>query len=415
MKIDDVEDVRLRLAQLAESQSPSDGEPVRQVRRRAARLQRRRAAAVLSALGVLVAVLGLRQLLIGGGPMPVTAPDGPFLGWAVAGHTTQPDLVERAVRVWISATSPQRTAPVAATDVHVLLADDDTALGAVFVMEARINDEPRLAIVTSSTDDPNTLVLRADRPAPDPTSRVVSFVSARMGTRGGLGSVAWAIAVAAPGVTRIAVTSTTVDDVYDDGGGEARRYVITLLPVSATPLTTTVTAYHGRDKVTHERIQGGAPGDAVAVPAAVLQVSDDLISIDVTGIPAAQPGQLIATPDGLVGRIESIHDRIASVLRATAAGFAMTARTSLSNYTGSLHGTNAGIVFSEVDADAPVLAGNRIEVDDPSQQAPAVGAITVGRISHQTGTGEARSFKVTPSATVGQEVFVLIPGAITDS
>jgi hypothetical protein len=358
--------------------------PYEEIRRRTRRLRNRRRVGGLTAVAAAVAAVTVGVALAARpAPMPVTTPDGPFLGWPVTGNATGTGLLAEAVRVWddTRASGPH-------TDVHPLLVDHDPAvLGPVVVLEGRdAQGEPRLAILTGSAQDRDRLRLRADRPAPDPvTTRVVSMVSGRLGTATGvepLGSrpSAWLLALGAPLVTGFGYHSTAVDQESVEGGGpDLGRWLLVSLPPGGTPINTTVIARHSGTVVFRGPADGGAIGDAVAVPVTVVARSPDHARIQ--GSPRALlPGRLVATPDGLLGRITAASGGEADVELVTAASFGIDALTDITYRPLRVVGAGGSARLDHVPPDANVVATNRIVAIDPAQHSDRLGTLTVGRV-----------------------------------
>ncbi|GAA2331715.1 rod shape-determining protein MreC [Dactylosporangium salmoneum] len=373
-----------RLHDLADELGPLPV-PHEEIRHRTRRLRRwRRAGSLAAAAAVAVTVVTVSVALAARPtPMPVTAPDGPFLGWPVTGNATGTGLLAEAVQVWDStrASGPH-------TDIHALLVDrDPVLLGPVVVLEGRdAQGEPRLAILTGTAEDRDALRLRADRPAPDPvTTRVVSMVSGRLSTATGIEPLdsrpsAWLFALGAPGVTGFGYHSTAVDQELVEGGGpDLGRRLLVSLPPGATPINTTVIARHAGAVVFRGPADGGAIGDAVAVPATVLTRSSDHARIQ--GSPRALlPGRLVATPDGLLGRITAASGEEADVELVTAASFSIDALTDITYRPLRVVGTGGNARLDQVPADANVVATNRIVTVDPAQHSDRLGTLTIGRV-----------------------------------
>ncbi|MEV6931553.1 hypothetical protein AB0M46_44665 [Dactylosporangium sp. NPDC051485] len=372
-----------RLHDLADELGPLPV-PHEEIRHRTRRLRGRRRAGGLAALAAAVAVVTIGVALVARPtPMPVTAADGPFLGWPVTGNATGTSLLAEAVQVWDStlASGPH-------TDIHALLVErDPVLLGPVVVLEGRdAQGEPRLAILTGTADDRDALRLRADRPAPDPvTTRVVSMVSGRLGTATGIEPLdsrpaAWLFALGAPGVTGFGYHSTAVDQELVEGGGpDLGRRLLVSLPPGATPINTTVIARHNGTVVFRGPADGGAIGDAVAVPATVLARSPDHVRIQ--GSPRALiAGLLVATPDGLLGRITAASGEEADVELVTAASFSIDALTDITYRPLRVAGAGGSARLDRIPADANVVATNRIVTVDPAQHSDRLGTLTVGRV-----------------------------------
>ena len=407
-------EVRERMVDLAgEVLVPAAPEQV--IRRRVRAVRRRRAAVAGSAL-LTVAVVAASMILTGinprGGELAAMAGDGPFLAWDRAGEPSD-TLADDAVRTWDSTGQAHR-------EVRVLLTTTDSVLGSVVVLQAYNGaGEPRVGFFAAPEAPASAMRLLADRPAPDPAStRVVSLVSPRR-PAGFPGDAYWsgyAIAVAMPGVTRLRITSTTIDDEMVEGNGPPTgRYLVRTLPRSSTALTVRVKGFAGTRTAFDSPAQAGATGDAQYLPATVLQRTEDHLEVSVTDVDRVRVGQLVAVAGGLVGRIAQVDtaSRRAQVQLPTAPGFDAPAYTDISNQHGALrHHPGGGLMFDDLATTAQVNAGNRILVPDPAQGDPLAGAITAARPT-STRTGGQTAVPADPAVTIGglREVFISVPAA----
>jgi len=407
------------LEEIVDEVSPSLGYSAA-VKRRAAMLRRRRRTRRLLASVTTVCLLSVGGTALhirldeldGQDDTAAAATDGPFLSWDPTGNRARDaNLLQQALRIWDNAD----TGPHGA--VHPLLLDDENALGPVIVVEGRSRTgEPRLAFITASADNKEALSLRVDRPAPDPvTTRTISLVTPWMQSDGSLATSSWAVALSAPGADRVTITSTAVDEQeIGDNDGQGHRHQISFLPLSATALTCTVTTYWSHGTATGQPASGGTVRDVQPVAATVRETSDSSVKAQVNGAnTAVAPGQFVAISDGLLGRVRSVSGGTLEIQPVTAASSVVSSRTSLSNIHGNLRGSGSGITFTDIsDKDQDqVLVGNRVEVIDPAETDPRVGAITVGRISDRSSSGAG--MEVQPTATVkpGSVVYVLTPPA----
>ncbi len=394
-----------------------------QVRRRARRLRRRRTVTA-GAAAVVVAALAMSGVLLSANiasPMPAATPDGPFLGWSALGNATGSELVTQALQVWDARSGPGASSATGRhTEAHPLLVDrNDDILGPVVIIEARdARGDARLALFTGSFDNRAVLQLRADRPAPDPSStRVVSMVTARVNSTPGTlpaGSriSSWLVALGAPGVTRLAYHSTAVDQQLSEGGAPASgRYILVSLPSEATPINTWMTAYHAKSVVFRGLADSGAVGDAVAVPARVVERKSDGLRIecDEPGILAV--GQLVATPDGLLGRINRVSGgTLADVDVLASHSFTISALTDITYQPVRVIG-GPSIQIDQVPEDAHISVTNRIVVADPAQHSDRFGTVTLGRVASLATTVHPMMLTPAVNPADATQVFVMVDEA----
>jgi len=396
-------DLRDGLVELAEVARPAEGYEAtvfRQVRR----IRARRRAASVSAGAVVVALVAVAFRLAGIGSTPhlvATPPDGPFLGWTAIGESVDKGLIDKAEQGWNQGAAGPHTG------VRALAATRDQLLGGVVILEGYDRQGiPRLAFFTS---DAGVLALRADRPAPDPvTTQLISLVSPRLtGPVGQASSDYWgtyAIALAEPGVTRLQVSSTTIDETLRAGGGPPNgRFVVQQLPISSTAQTTSILAFVESKRVFTVAGDGGAIGDARAVQADVVRRSAQQLTVAVDDDQAVRPGQLAVVAAGLVGKVVAVdhagHE--ATIELITSSGFSGAAHTDISDVPGTLRGDGTKLSLEDIPTGAKdeVNQGNRILLPDPSQGGGAAGAVTVGRAQHSK-PADATSVQLTPTANL---------------
>jgi hypothetical protein len=412
------EQVRAGLVDLAEQVRPSQAPEVAVLRRARQRRRRQRLAAGCAA--VMVAVLAATSMtrLVGVADERLAAapPDGPFLSWAPAGNAVSSGLTDTVTRIWNAAAADAAASAGPHTEVRTLLATRTEPLGLVVIAQAYDGaGTPRIGFFTGGGADGGGLVLRADRPAPDPaTTKVVSLVSARL--QGPVGAVSgdywgsYAIVLAMPGVTSVQVSSTTVDQELRDGdGGRSGRVRVQPLPISSTALTTTITGFHRKTRVFRTAADGGAFGDAEPIAAEVIAADPESLTVSVTDTSRVKPGQLAATGDGLVGQVSAVDTaaRQVTIKTSTAVGFTSPAYTDISNHSGQVAGDGTGLRLENLPADATVNIGNRVLVPDPAQRDTRVGALTVGRVS---GLSPVRLSTTANLATVRQVSIMVPPG-----
>jgi hypothetical protein len=215
----------------------------RAVASRAARRRRARAARTASVVALcLAAALPAWHVLaprLDPGRFEPAAADGAFLGWAPRGDlANDADFVRGAVAAWDGGDT-------AHTDVRVLYAGRSRTVDSVVVLEGNDPDgATRLAILTgpllaptASTGGapPAPVVVRADRPAPDPaTTRQVSLITRHLPGPAGYGSASLGddlvlVAVAEPGAV-VGKVAGAAWDTYSDGRAPAEALVVTRLP-----------------------------------------------------------------------------------------------------------------------------------------------------------------------------------------
>jgi len=419
-------ELRDGLIELAEAARPSAAYEV-EVLRRARRIRSRRRAVSVSAAAVCVAVLATMLRLAGVGTTPQLAaspPDGPFLGWETTGNATGGDLVRRASEAWDRG-SPSSTPPGSGphTGVRALLEAQDQLLGAVVVLQGY--DErnvPRLAFFTGDASESGALTLRVDWLAPDPaTTQVISLVSPRL--TGPIGTAsddywgAFAVAVAAPGVTQLQASSTTIDQVFRQGSGRPNgRFVVQQLPISSTAQTTSITGFVKSKQVFMAEGDGGAIGDAQAVPATVVRRDDQRIIVATDGRGPVQVGQFAVAASGLVGRVAAVDDTtgLATIDLVTSTGFSGAAYTDISNVPGSVRGLGGTVLLEQIPAGEKneVNEGNRVIMADPSQRSDTAGAVTIGRAARTKPAADS-TVELNPAVDLAHltEVSIMTPPA----
>jgi hypothetical protein len=189
------------------------------------------------------------------------------------------------------------------------------------------------------------------------------------------------------------------------------RFMITLLPSAATPLTTSVLGTIGKARILTTAVDGGGRQDAEFIPAKVTAVDEKSVNLAVPDTSDLAVGQLVGTSSGLVGRLTQVSPTVVAEL-VNSQEFEISARTSITNLTGQLRGTGSKVIF-DVSAGSGVLLTNRVEVVDPSQMSASAGAISVGRIvaTGDTSVGGTNSFVIgfTPP-TLGASVYISVPG-----
>ncbi|MEU6077557.1 hypothetical protein [Micromonospora sp. NPDC047074] len=386
------EQVRGALGDLAKQVRPSQAPEVAVLRRARQRRRRQRVAAACAVVMVAALAATSTTRIVGAadGQLAAAPPDGPFLGWAPAGNAVSSGLTGTVTRIWNAAAADTVASAGPHTEARTLLATRTEPLGLVVIAQAYDSaGMPRIGFFTGGGDDGGGLVLRADRPAPDPaTTKVVSLVSARL--QGPIRTVsgdywgAYAIVLAMPGVTSVQVSSTTVDQELRDGdGGRPGPVRVQSLPISSTALTTTITGFHRKTRVFRAAADGGAFGDAEPIAAQVVAAEPESLTVSVMDTSRVKPGQLAATGDGLVGQVSAVDTaaRQVTIKASTAVGFTSPAYTDISNHPGQVAGDGTGLRLQNLPADANVNIGNRVLVPDPAQRDNRVGALTVGRVS----------------------------------
>jgi hypothetical protein len=374
-------------------------------------------------VGVVLAISMTRVLGAAGGQVAAPPPDGPFLGWDVVGNAVSGGVDNQVVTTWdASAQAHRSVSPEPHTEPRVLASTRNSFLGTLVIAQAYDGaGQPRIAFFTSGPNDGAELVLRADRPAPDPVStKVVSLVSARLqGPAGAVSGDYWgahAVVLAMPGVTAIRLSSTTIDDEMREGdGGDTGPLLVQPLPISSTALTTTITGYNGKTHLFTAHADGGAIGDAQPVAARVISRSAQQLTVSLNDAAPVEPGQLAATREGLVGRVTSVDQTNSSAVieLVTAEGFHSVGYTDISNHHGQINGTGSGIEIGDLATDAEINPGNRVLVPDPAQQDDRAGALTIARASSSKSPGATSPAQLAPTADLANvsELSILVPSA----
>ncbi|GIE90521.1 rod shape-determining protein MreC [Actinoplanes regularis] len=414
--------IRQGLAELADTVRSREGYEAN-VRKRAQRIRTRRrvvsAAAAAACLAVVVSAF--RILAPAAGPQLVaTPPDGPFLGWASAGDALDAGLLAEAVKAWDS-TSGSSASPHSA--VRPLVATQVPYFGPVVVAQGYDSDgAPRLSFFTADRSNGSALTLRADRPAPDPAqTQVVSLVSSRLtGPSGVASSDYWgtyAIVVAMPGLTKLQVDTTAIDQTLRQGGGlDNGRFVVEELSNSSTAPTTTITGYAGTRTVFKTAGEGGAVGDPLAVSAAVVHRDQQQLTVSLADGRTIREGQLAVARDGLVGRVTAVDQdkKQATIALITSTAFVSPVYTNISNVPGTAHGTGDKVVVENIPLGEKSIIneGNRVLAPDPAQRSDTAGAVTIGRATRDK-PNDATTVELTPTVDVAKltEVQIMTPPA----
>lgn len=405
-------ELRDRLAALAEPLKPVEGYEEKVMRRsRRLRLRRRMTAGAAAAVCVAVLVTMFRVVGVGSTPqLAAPSPDGPFLGWSAVGDVDA-SLVREATDVWDSVGTG---GPHTAVRAFVAMRNHQE-LHSIAVLEGYDKQGvARLAFFTSDGSAAEALRLRADRPAPDPVkTQVISLISPRLtGPVGVVSTDGWgtyAIAVAMPGVTAVRVSNTIIDDeMIGEPDAPTSRLIVGRFPLAATAQTTTISGFVKPNrplakltKVFEVPGDGGADGDARAVPGKVLTETGQQIVVAIQQNQAVRQGQLAVVAQGLVGRVTAVDVTRgeATIDLVTSTGFAGPAYTDISTVPGSVRGTGTSLVMERIptgDKVYTVNAGNRVLMPDPCQPNDQVGAVTVGRASSDK-SAEASSVELTPT------------------
>jgi hypothetical protein len=239
--------------------------------RRAARRRRLRRAGVASGLVLALVSVPLWRPLLAPARLGPAAADGPYLGWSPRGDLAgDAAFVRSAVAVWDTGSGgPHR-------DVRVLYAGRSRTVDPVVVVEG-LDDSgaPRLGVLTGpllAVDEqppavPGALVVRADRPAPDPAvTRQVSVLARRLPPAGRveLDDELVLLALAEPGAT-LGVTSTAWDS-YSDGRAPGTDLLVSRLPGMGTLANVTVSVSRGSRAVWSGPPGGWSLHDPVAPP-----------------------------------------------------------------------------------------------------------------------------------------------------
>ncbi|MEV6602142.1 rod shape-determining protein MreC [Actinoplanes sp. NPDC051346] len=314
------------------------------------------------------------------------------------------------------------------TAVRPLVATRDRRLHSVVVLQGYDKKgAARLAFFTSDTSAGDALRLRTDRPAPDPVStQVISLVSPRLtGPAGAASNDGWgtsAIAIAAPGVTTLRMSSTTIDqELIQDPGSETGRFVVQMFNLATTASTVTVTGFSKSTKILSKPrkvftlpADGGADGDARAVRGAVIGRTDQQIVVALPADRSVQPGQLAVVAAGVVGRVTAVDQTggEATIDLVTSPRFTSQAYTNISDVPGSVRGAGTKLVMEHIPPGEKmyVYQTNRVVVPDPSQQDRSIGAVTIGRASEDKADG-ADTVDLTPTADLAhlRDVSIMTP------
>ncbi|BAL85355.1 hypothetical protein AMIS_1350 [Actinoplanes missouriensis 431] len=414
-------ELRAGLVELAEPVTPTEGYEHR-VLRRARRIRGRRRFASGTAAAVCLAVLVtmFRVLGIGSAAHLAAVPaDGPFLGWPPVGDVDT-GLVREATSVW------GRAGPH--TGIRTLVATRNMHLRSVVVLQGY--DEQgtaRLAFFTSDQSASDALRLRADRPAPDPVkTQAISLVSPRLtGATGEVSTDGWGtyvLAIAMPGVTTVRASSAAIDvEMVGEPDAPTSRLIVYSIPLQGTAETTTITGFVRPDrplarttKVFEVAGEGGAVGDARAVPAEVTSRTGQHLVVTFAEGGAVRPGQFAVVTEGLVGRVAAVDETRseATIDLITSPAFSGEVYTNISDVPGSVRGTGEKLVMENVPVEGEIYQGNRVLMPDPSQRSRQIGAVTIGRATTDK-AADADTVELTPTADLArlEKVSIMTPSA----
>jgi hypothetical protein len=403
-------DDRLRTL-LATAADEAQAKPlVTQAVYRGARRRRyaRRGAAALVCAALATAGIALSGVVGTAVQLPAAAPDGPFLGWGTMSDARSDQMLTAGIQAW-DAVEGSSIGSGPHTEVHPLLLRQDSLLGPVAIVEARnAAGDPRLAIFTGQPRDrvaDQKLVLRSDRPAPDPaTTSVVSLVTARVGIGQGdlppAASAVFVLALATPGVDEIQVDSTAVDDALGEGLASKGRWALHVLTPNASSFTTAIDLIKsGHKVVTYDAAPDSGIGDPQVAKLSV--TSRDGGVLTTSALPGAKPAELIGrfvvSHDGLVGRVKAADSQSLVVELSTSASFSVAMKTNISNIRAQGSGDGASHVrLSHFDGTASINKGNRVVLDSDSFSNP--GPVTVGWAANTCETADhCDGLEVVPS------------------
>jgi hypothetical protein len=328
------------------------------------------AAAVLAvAVAVTAAVLLPRRAASPAGPAwPALPPGTSMLTWPITGDAaSDTDLAGRAQAAWNAHASAHR-------DVRPLLLHRHSPTGPLAILQGRDSTgNLRLAILTGvyGTGGDRSLVVRADRPLPDPAHTAqISLVTAKLGEQPGelpeQRGHTLAVALAAPTADR-ATISCAICSPQPAAATRSGRLTVTVLPWEASAFTTRITTYHDDQVVAEVTADDDTIGTRRAHRLTITRrVDDNTLLAD--GNPA-KPGQLVSTTTGVVGTVRTAtgpeatinlltHPDFQATVTGPGIGRAIIGHTStglgILGITGSNH-IGTGVLLSAYDIDGLTL------------------------------------------------------------
>jgi hypothetical protein len=257
---------------------------------------------------------------------------GPFLTWPATGDALRRhDLVDAAIRVWDRHIDAYGVPAGTHHDVTVLLVQSQSPTGAVLILQGYDpQGKAKLAILSGTlgaTAAATDLQMRADRDVPDPIhTHQISLVSSRTGSDSADGDPAAAVvalALASPTAIKVALSNPAGSSPVGTG---TSRLSAALLPAFSTSFTTrvAVTAADGRTETMFA--DDRTIGEPYAVPITALPGSKSgHLRIDLNAAAArnVRAGHLVATRQGLVGRVVAPDGENTAVERIDHPGFSV--------------------------------------------------------------------------------------------
>ncbi|MCP2169282.1 hypothetical protein [Goodfellowiella coeruleoviolacea] len=294
----------------------------------------------------------------------------------LAGDTA---LLDRAEEVWRA--SGDRYAPVG--PVRALFAQRSPALSVNFLVVVLAGQDANgrtvLGYVTSPVTrgepDSRRLLVRAEA-AVEPGQMAVGFIAARPDPQDASipdgGSVAFALA--APGVPGIRVTTSLVDHSFTDDRASTEETYWRILPAGVGAWNSTIIVGHADDQQLPTWLAAGVH-DPASSPVS-LHTADVGLYAQPAPSSALGVGDLVVTPDGVLGVVATADGHVDTALASLASHGRVT--TAISAIPGTLTSASGGAVLFIPAGPGEIAEGNRIVLTSTSNSELIV---NIGRLT----------------------------------
>ncbi len=399
--------VEARLAALAERSAELPPHFSTRVAVATKRRTRRRAGAgsigvTLAAVAVVLAGPGLPRLHGSTDQAGTRATSSPA-DWSPRGPlVAEPGLLQEVTTAW----TRDSGSPVAA----VKLLYGGPVSGTRFVVAAGTTQQGQPVVGFFSTAA-SASSARSDSPAPGPLwlrgsvpavmgTGVVSIATSHLGpglgadTPEGAGVIAFALG--APGTSNLSFQSSTVDDAMSESGSRSASAVdwLQLFPTSIA-VTDSVIRWDNAGHKTTVAVDTGGIGDPEVTVGSTVTAAGD-VSLEAGSSSGIHAGDLVMTPDGLVGRVAAVSTSSSTVQRVSDPSFAVTATSDITKITGQVGHVSGNLQFS-AQRDFPVGTVNRVLTDTTP-------AVTIGFADSKAGA---------PGAVLRPAVSGALPSRLT--